>query len=997
MHERLRAQQMLALYRSGRPADALSAYRDAYEALVDGLGIEPSPELRELEAAILRHDVPAPPPGRQPAPLAVDARRLVTCVFAQLTHAGLDPESLRAVLERYHDTARTVCAAYGGIVAELRNDAVLAVFGSPVAHEDDPQRALRAAVELVARTAHSRPRCGVCTGEVVAAGAAPVIGEAVGAAERLARSAASGEVRMDGSTWRLVRHGAQATEVEGGDFLLFDLDADAPAIRRRLDRPLIGREEQVARLRAAFEQVVATRTPDLVTILGPAGIGKSRLVAELGVIAGDAGRVLIGRCPAYESAAYSPLREIVLQTRDLAATLDLAPGVARQVAVGVGLEQGTVSEDTGWAFVRLIDALARAQPLVLVIDDAHQAQPALIDLLHDVGRLGDAPALVVCAARHELTDSPPAWARHVLELGPLSDPASATLLEAIAGGRLDSAQERQIADAASGNPLFLEQLVAYVDEHRDADSLPPALHSLLAARLDRLSTAERSALALGAVAGDAFTTAAVHALAGGITRADLDQAFDRLLRRDLLVADGDALRFRHGLVREAAYASLAKSARTRLHERYADWLDQAAVPDADAQIGFHLETACRYAAQIGAGAPAELVARAGRRLAAAARVARGRGDLSSEIGFLERSLALLGTDQEEGAALLPALVSALVEAGSTIRAEELAHRAVTASAALGLPHVGARAAIERERIRLFVHPETFDVAAAVAVVAQASPTLRGLGDELGLGRAAYLMTDLAWLMGDLEAAYDHAERMIVHAGRAGSGFDVATALVFLGWILVEGPVPVPEGIARCDALGAEAAGLRVAELTLLGCRAVLTAMTGYDEKARSSMATARAGLAEFQIDSMAVYLALLDAVAENLAGDPAAAERALLDAEAIAAGTGERWLLSSFVHVELAYAILAQGRLRDGAEAVARVDTLGAPCDAEWTIKRHIARALLAVRSGEPERGLADATAAVATADATSLIVCAAEAHRALAEVLAALAAPTRRPPRSAP
>ncbi len=633
--------------------------------------------------------------------------------------------------------------------------------------------------------------------------------------------------------------------------------------------------------------------------------------------------------------------------------------------------------------MRLIHALAREAPLMLVIDDAHQAKPGLIELLHDVTRLRDAPALIVCVTRHELFASRPAWAQHVLELGPLSETAAATLLEAIAGEHLDADDERRIAHAASGNPLFLEQLVAYVDEHRSGDSLPPALHALLAARLDRLDTVERSALTVGAVAGDTFARAAIPALAG-VTRAEFEQACERLVRRDLLFPAGDSLRFRHALVREAAYASLAKSARARLHERYASWLESVDAPDADAEIAFHLETACRYGLEIGSGAPAELVSHAGRRLASAAAVARGRGDVPSEIGFLERALALLGTDREEGAVLLPAVVTAVVEAGSTARAEQLADLAVAAGTALALPHVGARAAIERERIRLFAHPDSFDVHAALAVVGRVSPTLADVGDELGLARAAYLMTDLTWLLGDLEAANEHAARMIAHAGRAGSGFDVATGLMFMGWILVEGPVPAPEGIARCDELAEEAAGLRAAELALLGCRAVLMAMTGYDEAARADMAAARAGLAELQIGSIAVYLALLDAVAESLAGNPAAAERAALDAEVIAAETGERGLLSSFVAVELAHATLAQGRLADAADALARVDAFGAPCDVEWVVKRHIARAVLGVRSGAPERGLDDAEAAVARAEETSFVLLAANAQRALAEVLAA-------------
>ena len=305
------------------------------------------------------------------------------------------------------------------------------------------------------------------------------------------------------------------------------------------------------------------------------------------------------------------------------------------------------------------------------------------------------------------------------------------------------------------------------------------------------------------------------------------------------------------------------------------------LPDADARIGFHLETACRYEQEIGGGVPAELASRAGRRLEAAARVARGRGDLLGEIGFLDRAVALLGTDQEQGVALLPALVSALSDVGSTERAEELAERAVGTSAALGLAGVGARSAVERERIRLYRHPERFDVASAAGVVKRASETLRGLGDELGLARAAYLMSDLTWLMGDPVASYADAERMLDHARRAGSGFDVATALIFMAWGLVEGPWPAPEAIARCDALAAEAAGQRAAELNLRGCRAVLMAMAGHYEQARSDMADARAGLAELHLGVIAAYLALLDAIAETLAGDPAAAERAVRDAEAI--------------------------------------------------------------------------------------------------------------------
>ena len=1017
--ERLRGQLMLCFYRAGRQADALAAYRAARDALVDGLGIEPSLALRELEAAILRQDVPAPasPPERSADRTTVtpDARRRVTCVFSRLVHpeeepAALDPEALRSVLERYHDLARAVCARHGGSVAELRGDAVLAVFGSPVAHEDDAQRALRAAAELGTRTEELPfglcASSGVCTGDVVApargTAVAPVIGEAVARAERLARSGACGEIRVAEATWRLVRHAAHGAGLPEGGFLLHDIDDDAPAIARSLDRPLVGRDEEVGRLRETFAKVVAERSPALVTILGEPGIGKSRLVAELTAIADEHGMVLTGRCPAYgEGITYWPLREIVLEATgdrsvdELAATLRIPPSVAHRLAGSVGLAEGEAGKETGRAFQQLLVALARVRPLIVVVDDVHWAEPALLDLLLDVGaRLTDVPVLIVLATRPDPFQERPAWADRlgqgaVLRLGPLSATASRALLEAIAGGRLEQDEERRIADTAGGNPLFLEQLVAYVGDRQSTDHLPPAIHALLAARLDRLDTVERSVLALGAVVGDAFEAASVHALATDVTHAEVEQACDRLVGHELLTrpsaGEGVAFRFVHALIRDTAYATLAKSARARLHQRHASWLAElgSGLAEADARIGFHLETACRYAKEVDGQAAPELVARAGRRLAAAAHVAHGQGDLPGEIGFLDRSVALLGHQREEGAELLPALVSTLFEAGSFDRAEEVADLAVSASASLGLGRVHARAAVERERIRLARRPESFRVQDAVVVAEQAARTLRGFGDELGLARAAYLMSDLSWLQGDVVSSSVHGERMLTHARRAGSGFDAATALSYMGWDLVEGPCPVPEAINRCDALAREAAGQRAAEFSLLGCRAALLAMTeGYAE-ARGSMARARTALAELHLREMAAYLAHLDAAAEMLAGDPAAAERAALDAEAIVSESGDRWFVS-VAHVDLAHAILGQGRHADAVEAVERIETVPAPCDLQWVIKRHTARALVASQRGDQELGLQEARAATAAAEGTSMIVFCANAHRTLAEVLLA-------------
>ena len=374
--------------------------------------------------------------------------------------------------------------------------------------------------------------------------------------------------------------------------------------------------------------------------------------------------------------------------------------------------------DTGWAFLQLIVAVARERPVVVVVDDVHWAEPTFLDLLLDVAaRLRDLPVLIVLVTRPELMEDRPTWSGSVrtattMRLGPLSATASNALLAAISGGRLQQDEERQITDTAGGNPLFLEQLVAYVGEGRSTDALPPALHALLAARLDRLDTVERSVLALGAVVGDRFETAAVHALATDVSRAEIEQACDRLVEHDLLTeqagGDGVALRFRHALIRDTAYSTLAKSARTRPSRATrllagGAWKRPSRRRREDRVRSGRRPAAMRRRSTAGLGM--ELAARAGRHLAAAARVAHAQGDLLGEIGFLERSLRLLGYEREEGVELLPALVSALFEAGSFDRAEEVAELAVSASASVGLPRVQARAAVERERIYLARRPE----------------------------------------------------------------------------------------------------------------------------------------------------------------------------------------------------------------------------------------------------------------------------------------------------
>ena len=926
---------------------------------------------------------------------------------------------------------RLACEKYGGMVHESIGDGVVAVFGVPVSHEDDALRAVLAADEMRRQVtelgAELEPalgvelavRSGLSTGEVLTPGGEDrdslVLGSARSIAARLEQAAAPGEILL-WETTRLLLGDAVSVELapvpSSGEptparaYRLLGLMPEAPSVRPRPETPFFGREPELRLLRDAFDRSVAEASCHLVTVLGEPGIGKSRLVRELPPLLGPEAIFLVGRCPAYgEGLTYWPVREMILQAvgpetiDELVQDLVDGPAVARGVAAALGLEERAAGEEALWAFRRLFAEIARTRPLVLVFEDIHYGQTALVDLVNHLGAwIRDAPVLIICLARPELLETRPVWAagqRNAasLTLGPLSAEESRELLVALAGTTVEEAGLERIAATAGGNPLFLEQLLAHVGERDTGGAglgLPPALQALLAARLDLLGHRERSLLEHGAVEGDVFHIGSVLALSEDLSRADAESVVQELLRRDLLRPDKPALvgevavRFRHELIRDAAYESLPKADRAELHERHARWLESlgTAVPEPDARIGFHLERACRFAREVGADRDEErrLADRAGQRLAEAARQAHRRGDLSGEIGFLDRAVALLGRDEPAAAELLPALGSALTEAGTFDQAAAVAERAVELGEQLGLPLVRWRGVIEGERLRLYRHPESVDVSATIATAEVAAAALRELGDDLGLSRASYLMCDLAWTTGRIEASFEHAERAVEHAARVGIGFEVAAALNFVA-ALVQGLTPVHEAVARCRALEPEVVGHRAAELSLLGCRAALAAMAGRFDEAREGMAESRAGLEELGLHEASAWMALMDAQAEMSAGNPAAAARATLDTQRITRAIGDRWFLSAAL-VDHAHALLAQSRDDDAAAAVEAIEAVPAPSDMEWLIKRHTARGTLAARRGEIEQGLTEARHAVELADSTDLIVFRADAYRILASVL---------------
>ncbi len=654
-------------------------------------------------------------------------RKTVTLVFCDVTDSTqlgeqLDPEALRGVWSRYHDTARAVLERHGGTLEKFVGDAVLAVFGIPVVHEDDALRAVRAAVELRDELGRLNDelerafgvrigvRTGVHTGEVVAGdpaqGQAFATGDAVVVAQRLEAAAAPGEILVGDATLRLVR---DAVSVEPMPLFalkgkaepvqtwrLLAVEPDTAGIARRLDFPLVGRQEELARLLAEFGRAVDERTCRIVTILGEPGVGKSRLAAELAAQAGGDSLVLEGRCLPYgDGITYWPLVEIVRRV-DLGAVLDADPGgeVAHaRILEAIGRAEPRSRTDEIYAAVRrLLETLARGRPVLVVLDDVQWAEPAFLDLVEYLaGWSRGAPILVCCLARPDLADLRPAWAGAVVRLSPLGPSDSRQLLENV-GGPLDADAAAAVGRATGGNPLFLEEMLRMLVEDgvlverngvlhplATVDSLPvpETVQAVLAARLDLLDPDDRAVLQRAAVIGQVFWWGAVADLTPPEQQGEVAGRLQSLVRRELIRPDvrtfagEDGFRFGHILIRDAAYESTPKRLRADLHERFAGWAAERAGDGTplDEIIGHHLEQAHRLLLELGPGGErgSALAARAADNLVRAGRRALARDDAHAAANLLGRAAQLSPEDAE----LLVLLGEALFGLGDFAEAERI--------------------------------------------------------------------------------------------------------------------------------------------------------------------------------------------------------------------------------------------------------------------------------------------------------------------------------------
>jgi DNA-binding SARP family transcriptional activator len=947
--ERLRAQLMLARYRSGRQADALAVYQDARRALENDLGLEPGVALRELEQAILRQDPSLDPPGVLPS--LEERRKTVSVLSCEVAPAasGLDPEQLRRSTARALSAVRAAIDAHGGTVETRAGDELLGVFGVPAAREDDALRAVRAAAELQQEPTDVELHIGIDTGEVLV-GHGFVSGEVVSRGKRLARGSAAGEILLGETTLRLCRT-AVRVEPANGAFRLLGVEKGARALARTLDAPLVGRRRELAALQRTYERVCDTRRCGLVTVLGEPGIGKTRLARAFVAGVVDQATVLVGRCVSYgEGATYLPLREMLAQA-----------GSSLEETIGGA---GSVGEQL-LAVRRFFEQLAGERPLVLAFDDVHWAEPTLLDLVEQLGTRAEGPILTLCLARPELREQRPAVAEGAVELGPLGEKQVHALVDGLAEDVVDEVRTR-VVETAGGNPLFAEQLVAYAKQGGALDTVPPFAEALIAARLDLLEPEERSVLQRAAVVGRLFSLQAVQDLSPANEMTAVGECLLGLADKNLVRRRREGLRFHHVLVRDVAYASLPKADRAELHERLADWLDERGEPDE--LVGYHLEQAYRQRSDLGlvGGRARRLAADAGKRLGTAGIEAWKRGDTPAAINLLGRATGLLPERDSVRLELRCELGLALRTAGDLARAEETLVSAVETAAAAGDRRLELRARLELSYVRLFSDPEG-RADELLDVTAQALPVFEAVEDHRSLGRAWLTLAFVHGLMRYRHGIAGEAAERALEFHR-GSGWPVSACLAFLATAAQHGPMPVTAAIRRCRRLlsqadlGGEANVLPpLAELEAMrgrfaeARRLVARGRTVYDQLGQRALAETNCGPVEGRI--------------ELLAGDAPAAERALrAGCDALERMGGLSYLATGAA--ELGDVLYALGQYDEAERLSHRAEELGATDDVLTQVLWRALRARVLARDGniiEAETLIGEAAQLAEETDALNL------------------------------
>ena len=895
-------------------------------------------------------------------------RKTVTVVFSDVAGTtvlgeSLDPEALRDVMGRYFDTMRAVIESHGGTVEKFIGDAIMAVFGIPQLHEDDALRAVRAAAQMRTRLASLNDelaadrgvrlevRTGVNTGDVVAgdpaAGQRLVTGDAVNVAARLEQVAAPGEILLGPETRRLVGAAVRTVPVEPlvlkgkvgriAPFRLLEILPDAPVISRRHDAPFVGRELELRVLRDQLADCAARRECRLVTVLGAPGIGKSRLVLEL-VGGRSEARFVAGRCLPYgEGITYWPLAEIVKQIAgdDIGSLATLAGEegalVADRITAVIGQTQSTAPpEETFWAVRTLLEALARKRPLIVVLDDFEWAEPTFIDLVEYVlGFSTGAAILLLAVARPELLERRPSWLTPrpnatAVVLQPLSEEDSGSLIEQLlAGAELAPDLRQRLLEAAEGNPLFVEQMLAMgaEDDLREI-RVPPTIQALLAARIDGLEPDERAVIERASFEGKLFHRGAVSDLLPAQVRPQVSKHLLALVRKEFIRPDrsefpgDDAFRFRHNLIRDAAYGGIPKEMRSDLHERFANWLEHKVGDHRRAYeeiLGYHVEQAWRYRSELGRNdaRTRELGRRAGELLGGAGERAVARIDMPAASNLLQRALAVLPEGHPRRNQLRLALADALFETAEAIRAGDLLTEVAASAAAQGEVTVEWRARVRHSWARVIRGEPVLQE--ANGLVEEAIAALTPLAADDGLAEAWQLAAQVQNYLANMDGVQAAMQRALTHARRAGNVRLETDSLFWIGLAAFFGNGLLSDALAVCTAL-LEAAQTPLQRAHARFWVAAIRGLAGEDiDTVRDELAEARRTYHELGLKTQWGGTAIAVGTVELHAGDPRVAEAILRESVAALGDLGGyRWTVLQL----LSEALVQQGR-HDEAEAVA--------------------------------------------------------------------------------
>jgi DNA-binding SARP family transcriptional activator/tetratricopeptide (TPR) repeat protein len=934
---------MEALAGHGDVAEALRVYEQLRILLRDELGTAPGPAIQALHRRLLGIEPDEGPPASSPTPEQApagpaeppgDERKPVTILCTEPAPPGdpADPEELRSALDEVGGRLRTVVERFGGVVYDPA--ATTAVFGAAVAHEDDAERAIRAALVMCERG--TVRRAAVASGEAIVSGAArSATGRCMATAREMLAGAPCGRVAVDEDTARAAR---SSVAFEVGDGCLIVRNLRQRSRRATTATPLVGRARELAALAQLHGTAVDREAPMLVTLAGQAGVGKSRLAEEFAGHAEAAGSIVFrGRCLPYgDGIAFWPLREILYEAAEIALDddartargklralvgrlgLDDAATVALAASAGIsmhdqqhdGASPTDVADEIALAWPRFLSARAKVAPVVAVIEDLHWADPALLATLEHIVARSQGPLMLLTTARPEFAEGNPSWGhrarRSQIALDALSKGHSRELVDAVLPRASAQLRER-VAELAEGNPFFAEEIARHLETGADPEaSIPHGVRALLAARIDALPPPEKTALQHAAVVGRRFW---LSALEPNQTGKSLSALMASLEDRGLVVARPESALpgerefwFAHGLTREVAYRSIPRGARCRTHAAVGAWIERLAGDRREefiALLAHHYEAAAslRHAEQAWRDDPEafERVRAAAVRALLDAGSAARRGLVSEDAsGLADRALALVRDDRERLAALeLRARAFHAAVRGDEALAAYL--EALDLATALGdhraVARLRAHAVLLCTRYMGAFSDDSWAPTARALVERGLAATPQDADSfELGallLGRSWGRSRWRDTTQRDLPAARHDVERVLVIAERIGSNYLLAHALEGMTWLALE------QGYCEAEAMGdrLQRAGDLLSNRTegheSLGVAAICFARAGRFERARLAAAEATR-----QAVHLSPHRALHAGAAEVVALAPAGRFGELLGATervvGLAEGEGDR-------------------------------------------------------------------------------------------------------------